>query len=322
MDNNNIEQLKKLGQIFNVDKIVSPENIKEALSGVLSIMNTFKKDNIALTNETKSIVNGVLEKIQEERAKITEESKNLKSEIKDTSNSQQKELKAEFDNKIKELNSLITEVEMMKPEEIDQKQMVQDVLAQIKLPEQKDVILDNGEEIVNKINSLDATNDTLKIDATHIKNLPQFTREIIDRQGGFIETQLKAGTGTTVVKDAFGNWVISATGGGSSDTLKIGQWNPLLYGTVTDAVYRIITKCEFAGTINEISTICDSGTGTLTTKINTTAVTATANSVSSTRQDQAVSGANTFAVGDYITITVSSASALTNMGVTIKYTRS
>jgi hypothetical protein len=106
------------------------------------------------------------------------------------------------------------------------------------------------------------------------------------------------------------------------DGLLTGQWNPLLYGTVTDAVYRIITKCEFAGTINEISTICDSGTGTLTTKINTTAVTATANSVSSTRQDQAVSGANTFAVGDYITITVSSASALTNMGVTIKYTRS
>lgn len=104
-------------------------------------------------------------------------------------------------------------------------------------------------------------------------------------------------------------------------TSQVFDWNPLLYGTVADGDYKIIINCSFGGTINETTTESTAGTGTFTFKINTTALGGTANSVSTTEQTQTHSSANTFVAGDNIVITCSSASALANVSVKIKYTR-
>jgi hypothetical protein len=65
---------------------------------------------------------------------------------------------------------------------------------------------DTGDEIIQKINDSEG-----QIDSSRIKNLPHGVTQIIEH-GGFAETQIKAGTNTTVTKDVFGNWVISSTG--------------------------------------------------------------------------------------------------------------
>lgn len=87
---------------------------------------------------------------------------------------------------------------------------------------------DTGEEIIKKIN----TEGKEKIDASRIKNLPKFTREIIKEigaHGGAYETPVKGGTNITVRKDASGAWVISSTSGGSGLTKEMPT------GTIDDS---------------------------------------------------------------------------------------
>jgi hypothetical protein len=59
----------------------------------------------------------------------------------------------------------------------DPTEIVPLVLEQIKLPEYKETVLDNGEQIVQKINDLPTDNDDFKIDVSHIKGLKKFVKE-------------------------------------------------------------------------------------------------------------------------------------------------
>jgi hypothetical protein len=85
--------------------------------------------------------------------------------------------------------------------------------------------------------------------------------------------------------------------------------------------YRIVVQLPYGLTINSTTTIATSGTCTATFKINTTALGGTANSVSTSEQEQTHSSANVAAAGDDLVITVSSNSSCLNMSFTIKYTR-
>ena len=114
----------------------------------------------------------------------------------------------------------------------------------------------------------------------------------------------------------------SSTVGGSVIAIQSQIFDENVYiETVADQDYDIAINCSFAGTINEITTDCLSGTCTLTGKINTTALGGTANSVSTTEQTQTHSTANTFVAGDNIRLTISANAACADMSVKIKYTR-
>lgn len=104
-------------------------------------------------------------------------------------------------------------------------------------------------------------------------------------------------------------------------SLQTGEFFSVHIRSPAAQTYKIIVKAAHGGTITEVTTICESGTGTLTTKINTTALGGTANSVSSSQQSQAQSSANVFAAGDDIQLTFSSLSSLVGVSATIKYTR-
>ncbi len=132
------------------------------------------------------------------------------------------------------------------------------------------------------------------------------------------------GTGTTGPTGYTGYTGTAGSTGPTGPGLTASQifdWNPFFNGTVDNGDYQIIVNCSFAGTINETSTISTSGTGTMTFKINTTALGGTANSVSSSEQTQAHASANTFSIGDNIVITVSGVSSLEDVSAKIKYTR-
>ncbi len=92
-------------------------------------------------------------------------------------------------------------------------------------------------------------------------------------------------------------------------------------GTVADQDYDLAIEMPFAGTITKVSTKSTTGTCTATFKVNTTALGGTANSVSTTQNDQTHGSSNTFASGDDIRVTVSSNSACANISFTIVYTR-
>lgn len=130
-----------------------------------------------------------------------------------------------------------------------------DVMSQ--LPEDKE---ETGEDLINKINNVKS--DT-KIDASHIKNLPEVTQTIVREQmhvGGF-ETPIKAGTGTTVTKDAFGAYVVSATATGGGHTIQ-DEGSNLTQRTKLNFVGAGVTVTDDSGndaTIVTISTSAGAG---------------------------------------------------------------
>jgi len=76
--NQNLEQLKKLAQIFNTDKLISPEEIQQIFKGIVEILATYKKDTSSINEDTKSVVNKLLEdviSIHKESVNAVEEKK-------------------------------------------------------------------------------------------------------------------------------------------------------------------------------------------------------------------------------------------------------
>lgn len=84
-----------------------------------------------------------------------------------------------------------------------------------------------------------------------------------------------------------------------------------------DGDYKVEVNAAIARTITSVTTICTTGTATLTVKINTTALGGTANSVSTSEQTQAHTSANAIAAGDDMVLTFSSVSSAENVTVTI-----
>jgi hypothetical protein len=102
--------------------------------------------------------------------------------------------------------------------------------------------------------------------------------------------------------------------------------------TVTDCISGIIQYPEaqdyvvwinvpFAITVLTMTTLCSTGTCTLTAKKNTTAITGLANSVSTTEVTNTATAGNVFAAGDDIRLTVSSLSGAENVWFNVKYER-
>lgn len=219
--NENIEQLKKLGKIFNSEKIVTKEDISEVLRGVLSIMTSFKKDNISLNKETISLVESLFEKVSIEHEKLVESVDRKITDIGDI----KKEIKSEVSETLSELKKLIKEFSKIKPKDgndgkdADEELIVQNVLSKVKLPEYEIFSLEEkGYEIIEQINILPLEDD-YRIDASHIKNLPvsRSGRGGISNIMGFIE----AGTNITLSGSGINGdpYVINASGGGGGGTV-------------------------------------------------------------------------------------------------------
>jgi hypothetical protein len=140
---------------------------------------------------------------------------------------------------------------------------------------------------------------------------------------------------TTVTGKALTNFSAGAGTVSASDTIlsafnKIWGWITSLWvnsytgmmAAPADGTYTIDLYAAFAGTINSLKIITDSGTTTAAVKINGTNVTGiSAVSVSSSIATGTASAANAFVVGDKITLVLSSSSSPVNMAFTLKYTR-
>lgn len=171
MDNQ--DQLKKLAKIFNIDKVVTAEDLTQVLEGVLGIMNSFKKDNESLNTETKQIVNDLLLKVKNESEKIGA-----------NFSEQADQVKTEINSKLKEAQAFLKEVKKIKaiPGKdgldalpADEEKIIAEVMGRIKLPTYKETMLDDAGQIADKLETL--TGDK-RLSATAIKDLPEFIQRI------------------------------------------------------------------------------------------------------------------------------------------------
>jgi hypothetical protein len=211
MNPNNKEQLQKLSKIFNADKIVTSDDIAEVLKGILNIVKSYKESNEKLNKDTEAYVDSLLEQVAREHDKIKENVTNQTAETRDI-----------LESKLAEVKEIVANIQMMKPtdgvdgKDADEEYIIDEVMARIKLPEYKEPLLDTGEDIVDKINSLELSPE-FQIDASHIKNLPEYKgRGFIGPRN--ITNMLSAGTNVTVsgsgtIDDPY---VVNSTGGGGT----------------------------------------------------------------------------------------------------------
>jgi hypothetical protein len=104
------------------------------------------------------------------------------------------------------------------------------------------------------------------------------------------------------------------------EALSVETWSWFIESP-EDKDYDLIINLAYAGDIELITTDSTAGTATFTGKINTTALGGTANSVSTTEQEQAHTSANSFVAGDNFRGTISANSGCENMTVTVKVRR-
>lgn len=92
---------------------------------------------------------------------------------------------------------------------------------------------------------------------------------------------------------------------------------PLLVRYVENADYQLFRNAPWAFTVKTITTKCSTGTCTVTTKINTTAVGGSANSASTSEDIKTPTSPNAGAIGDDLMVTLSSNSSCEWLSVTV-----
>ena len=95
----------------------------------------------------------------------------------------------------------------------------------------------------------------------------------------------------------------------------------VILGLLGNRDYRLMINVQSGFTITRTTTRSVAGTGTATFKINTTALGGTANSVSTSEQEQAHALSNVAATGDDVVLTLSATSSLEDLSFSIWITR-
>lgn len=169
MKNEKMEKLNKLLEMLQNDT-VTPKELEKFLVMVLDVIKKSKDNLESISQENLNTIKESISYIEERHSEV------LRDVSKET-----KAVKDELASKIKELNIVLTEVKKLKDgidgldgKDADEEIIVEKVLA--KIPKSELQVIE-GEDIVNKINSLPTNDEDLKIQATHIKGLTNFVQK-------------------------------------------------------------------------------------------------------------------------------------------------
>lgn len=147
-------------------------------------------------------------------------------------------------------------------------------------------------------------------------SLPNATAPLVEQQTGRIEKTWYSFL-ERVSKQLFGNEEGLSEQAAAFKT-EFGAW---VIEFPDDKTYRLIINAPYGFTITSVTTVSDTGTCTATVEINGTPLGGTANSVSSTEQEQPHSSDNVVAVGDTVSVVITSNSGCEGMTLVITGTR-
>jgi len=208
-----LDELKK--RIEEVQgKSLMASDMKSFITLVLSIVKKNKDELDSLSKEHIELIKKALDY-------ITSEHKVVLSDLRKETSKQKKD----FSLKIDEVKSILYDIKKLPPLEkiIEKTEVIHEI--PVVTNEVKEIaITDTGEEIVAKINDL-TLDDSNKIDAKHIKNLPNTKGG--NFYGGSGIKEVVAGTNITIDNSNLGYPVISSSGGGGTPGGSSGdiQWN-------------------------------------------------------------------------------------------------
>lgn len=214
----NIEQLKKLAQIFNTDKIISKEEIDGILAAIVQILANNKRSIDETVTDTKKEIADALEVVVAKHNEIIES-------VGETTRSTKEELSAKLEDELAKalakVEDLVSEAKSIMPEngkDADPEEVASIVLS--RLPEHKDFTL-SKEEVVDRISELDEDEKELLFTNLGSKKLTSLQEGFEERLADAINRvrltrgikDIVAGSNVTVSKDDNGVATISSTGG-------------------------------------------------------------------------------------------------------------
>lgn len=254
-------RLEKLSKIMNVVKkdFVSSTDVKSFLYSIITFAKENKQELENLSKEYLQTINEAIEDIENQNKTLLENVSNKTAQNQTDFESQVKELK-EILKKVKAIKTTkpADGIDGVNPNPEDVVPLVLE-----KLPKQEEII---GEKIVDKINAL-SLDDENKIDASHIKNLPEPKSSRIYGTSGIKE--IIAGDNITVDNSNLGYPVISSTG--STETFESVSKNIKSYpytiaysgGDVSTITYDLGGGLEvvktFGYTSGDVTTVTLSG---------------------------------------------------------------
>lgn len=224
---------------------ITPAKLGQFITAIIKVVRDSKDSMESTSNEVKNTLKEALSYIEEEHSKLLTKMSSVNEGL---SNVEKKTL--ETLKKAEQALEEIKSIEVKDGQDADEEKIVEEVLSKIKLPEYKEVVLDGGEEIVDKINDLPITPDN-QIDASHIKNLPKAGK------GGLIGgLSYLAGDGISIN----GN-VISATGGSGAVDSVNGQTGEVVLDADDIDDTSTTNKFVTASDLTNLSNLSGTNTG-------------------------------------------------------------
>ena len=219
----NLKNLEKIAKIFQPQNIITSEEIDQVLKGIMEILATYKKGTDAINEETKAVVNILLDKVVQSNKQTLDEAEIMFDDR-----------MTDLETLLKDVKQMITDVETLASEvkdgkDADEEKIVEDVISRIKID--PTVVTVSAQEIKDKLSSLEGDN---KLDISSIKGFDLYSTKVdLDYAVKTLQHQtstllnrtavrsIVAGTNITVDNTDPSNPVVSSTGGGTpggSDT--------------------------------------------------------------------------------------------------------
>lgn len=227
----NSKNLEKLLKVFNSTNIVSPEDINAVLQGILKLLTNFKSETQSLNSNTKLQLTEALKQVQASHDNLHS---NLSQHVTARTTALEARLSGDFEAKMTEIKKLMEDVQKSKPTDglpgkdgisPDQQQIVQEVLAQIKLPEQKALILDP----VGLRTQLESLTGDNRLRITALRGIEEFQNQLVNH----ISSEVKRGM---LYAGLLENKSSGTGGSGSGVTSITGTSNQVIASASTGAV--------------------------------------------------------------------------------------
>lgn len=241
---------QKFQRILELAKIADALTATQAREYVQLLVSLTQKQKEALVKEFQSFADKVsqetYQKIKEGVDIVSEKHKDAMLEVRQLSNKQKKaheEMMVECMKLLEEIKS----IEVKDGEDADEEVIVEKVLSQIKLPEIKEVVLDNAEQLRDKLETLEGED---RLDAKAIKNLPESVNTIMAGAGGRLLSQMNDVDTTGIANNYIlkwnstrGIWEVGANSGGGGSSSSI--YNEVPSGLVNGSNTTFTTSQNF-----------------------------------------------------------------------------
>ena len=170
IDEKNLQKIKKLQELLKmIDESLTRKEFTDAFQKVMDFILQIKAGNEGAITVMKEAHERMMSKMENDNTSSRAE---LKKQIMNYCEKEMAGIMKSNEKKMSEMDERIDEkMETIKSgKDADEEKIVQDVLAQIKLPEQKEIILDGPKEIRSKLESLKGED---RIDKEAIRGLAE-----------------------------------------------------------------------------------------------------------------------------------------------------